>query len=892
MRLWKVQTLIVNAVVVLGFLIHGAYTAWEQTERERTEITLDVRTLAQSIAAGSADDILTASYDRIEGRLLRVARLISVRDLVITDPDGRVLSHVRRESDDSVQPVYGALYLPDWPTRSESIDGDRYTFVVAIERGQILGHVVVTAGLERLDAVQEHIWLDTLRVTLLTVLIVAGLQAVLLKRTGRELEATANFAEELVQHRGAQTPAASFITETRQLRSALNRVSIALARQHNSLSDSEALKGAILEAWMDCLVIVDEDGCVVEFNHAAEQTFGYRRDEAIGGSMADMIIPDRMRQAHSDGMRHYLATGEGPALRKRLEMPALGKNGEEFPVELTIVPFELHGRRFFLGAMRNLTAQKALEEDRRRTEHQLMSTLADLDARDRALDDHAIVSVTDLQGTIIYANRKFSEVSGYSNAELLGQNHRLLKSGKHESAFYEQLWRTISEGKTWHGEIANRRKDGSLYWVMSTIVPVLDASGLPRQYIAIRTDISEQKAAAEEVALARQRELAFGFQIQQTLLLGHMPKRFGSIDLAVHVEPSTGIDGDFYEFMPYEHGSFDLAIGDVMGKGVPAALIGAGVKQVLGKVSPTIQFAPMEPEQIVNDIHRRLFDDLLELERFVTFAYFRFEPERHRLTFVDAGHTKAILSCGAGSRFLEGPNLPLGVRDDEVYDQSTVEWHPGDAVLLYSDGLSEAMNGNGEMFGTARLSQLLAELNREQVPACVIAESVRAEIRDFLDGLLPGDDSTCIVIGFPVGGPAHGRLQLPWNPDELARMRAEIECIATGAGLADDAVQELVLAASETSANIMGHAPKPLPGANIHVTVLTRQEGVEVVFHYLGEAFDQSYDDPDFSGESQSGFGLYIVRNSVDEVSYEALSHGVFRIRLLKRRASRAPDDD
>ena len=262
---------------------------------------------------------------------------------------------------------------------------------------------------------------------------------------------------------------------------------------------------------MDCLIIIDEHGQVIEFNKAAEETFGYAREAAVGQEMADLIVPAHLRAAHHAGMKHYLATGEGPALGKRLEMPALHSDGSEFPVELTIVPFSAHGQRFFLGALRDLRAQKKLEEERKLVEDRLLSTLADLDARDRALDDHAIVSVTDLQGTILYANRKFSEVSGYANDELVGQNHRILKSGIHGADFYEDMWSTISGGKTWHGEIANRRKNGSMYWVMSTIVPVLGADGLPRQYIAIRTDITEQKLTAEKLAKARARELAFGF---------------------------------------------------------------------------------------------------------------------------------------------------------------------------------------------------------------------------------------------------------------------------------------------------------------------------------------------------------------------------------------------
>lgn len=110
-----------------------------------------------------------------------------------------------------------------------------------------------------------------------------------------------------------------------------------------------------------------------------------------------------------------------------------------------------------------------------------------------ALNEHAIVSVSDLMGRIVYANDQFCRISGYSREELIGQNHRLLKSDHHPPAFYEALWRTIASGQVWHGELTNRRKDGSLYWVQSTIVPVLDAQGLPLRYVSVRTDVSLHK---------------------------------------------------------------------------------------------------------------------------------------------------------------------------------------------------------------------------------------------------------------------------------------------------------------------------------------------------------------------------------------------------------------
>ena len=125
----------------------------------------------------------------------------------------------------------------------------------------------------------------------------------------------------------------------------------------------------------------------------------------------------------------------------------------------------------------------------------------DLGRLTSAIDEAAIVAITDSKGVITYVNNNFCAISKYSGPELIGKTHRVINSGYHSKEFFVDMWRTIASGKTWEGELRNRAKDGTYYWVHTTIVPFMDKQGRPEQYVAVRYEITDRVTAQEQLKI-------------------------------------------------------------------------------------------------------------------------------------------------------------------------------------------------------------------------------------------------------------------------------------------------------------------------------------------------------------------------------------------------------
>lgn len=267
-----------------------------------------------------------------------------------------------------------------------------------------------------------------------------------------------------------------------------------------ALQESEGRNRKILDAFPDLVFRTKADGTFIDFKAPHDDELLLPPDVFLGKTISE-VMPFDLTQRAMFYVSQALRNGETQIFEYSLNSP---ENTRDYEARIVVM-----GEDEVLWLVRDIRDRKQAEKAQQRLQEELeirvKERTQELEWQKLALDRATIVGITDAKGIITYASTKFCEISQYSREELIGKSHKIINSGYHNSQFFQNLWLTITKGEVWQGEVKNKAKDGSYYWVDTTIVPFIDETGNPFQYLSIRIDITKRKQGEDALRESEQR---------------------------------------------------------------------------------------------------------------------------------------------------------------------------------------------------------------------------------------------------------------------------------------------------------------------------------------------------------------------------------------------------
>lgn len=546
-------------------------------------------------------------------------------------------------------------------------------------------------------------------------------------------------------------------------------------RVEEAVRESEAFKSAIIESALDCVITIDHESTIWEFNAAAERTFGYSRSEALGRDMADLIIPPSLRDRHRRALARYLATGEGQALNRRVELTGMRMDGSEFPVELTITRIGTDEPPMFVGFVRDITSRKKDEDALRFLAEASVAFDSSLDL-DKTLQNVARISVPFLADAcsieLVERGDQIRQVAAAASDSAVEETmvelgrYPIDPGGPHpvaeavregEVKIYEEMPDSLLEAIAHSPEHLDLMRKvptptGGVVAPLAARGRMLGAIsfgciGSMRKVTTIDRSLVEDVARRAATAIDNARLYSERGTIANTLQHSLLPPRLPDIpgvEIAARFRPGgdeTELGGDFYDVFDVGAAGWVIAIGDVFGKGSDAAAITALARY-------TLRAAAMR-EPSLESMLAVLNDALLwqvPAQQFCTLACALLDVTESgvRLALAAAGHPLPLLLHPDGRVDLIGaPGTLLGVFPEPYPAYQELDLEPGDTIVFYTDGVTEARTGDGT-FG---------EMLNDAVASCAGLDAVSAA-RQIEEALIeaeteaPRDDAIILVVRY------------------------------------------------------------------------------------------------------------------------------------------------
>jgi PAS domain S-box-containing protein len=322
---------------------------------------------------------------------------------------------------------------------------------------------------------------------------------------------------------------------------------------------------------------------------------------------------------------------------------------------------------------------------------------------------------------IIYANHAFTEMTGYGVDEVVGRNCRFLQGPDTDPAAKEAIKKAVAHQQSCKVEILNFRKDGTAFWNLLSITPVQDEEGNTTHFIGIQSDVTRRRQAEDALRAANaqlKRDLQTAARVQQAQLPNPLPEAAG-FEFAWRYRPCQELAGDTLNILPLDDTHIALYVLDVCGHGVRAALQSFSLNLDLRprQDGPDLQ----DPEHIFQRLNVKYPMDM-ETAMFFTILYGILDTTTGAFTFASAGHPGPVLiEQGNSPRIIQTSSFPIGISSDAGYRSQTIQLNPGDRLILYTDGVVEALSSRDIPFGEKRFLKTLDRNRTESIDCCLDA---------------------------------------------------------------------------------------------------------------------------------------------------------------------------